>query len=122
MEKLLFIAVIFTTFIMSAQNIVNSEDSKPIYEVENGLVKVTNFYETGEIREQGFYDAENKLTGEWVQFDKNGKETVVANYYKGTKVGKWMVWQGDKMLQLDYEQSRVANVSEWKDTSTLTDN
>ncbi len=115
-------ALLFTSLVLSAQNVVATETPKPVYEVEDGLVKVTNFYETGEIREQGFYDAEKKLTGEWVQFDKNGKKTIVANYYKGAKVGKWLVWQGDKLLQLDYEQSRIANVSEWKDTSTLADN
>ncbi|MEI6866183.1 nicotinic acid mononucleotide adenyltransferase [Flavicella sp.] len=122
MKKLLFIAVIFTSLVISAQNITNIEAPKPVYEVEDGLVKVTNFYVTGEIREQGFYDAEKKLTGEWIQYNKTGKRTIVANYYKGVKVGKWLVWQGDKMLQVDYEQSRVANVSEWKGTSTLADN
>lgn len=115
-------ALLFTSLVLSAQNVAKTDASKPLYEVEDGLVKVTNFYETGEIREQGFYDADKKLTGEWIQYDKTGKRTIVANYYKGAKVGKWLVWQGDKLLQLDYEQSRIANVSEWKDTSTLADN
>ena len=115
-------AFIFTSLVLSAQNIALKEAPKPVYEIEDGLVKVTNFYATGEVREQGFYDANKKLTGEWIQYDKTGKRTVVANYYMGTKVGKWIVWQGDKMLQVDYEQSRIANVSEWKDTSTLADN
>lgn len=115
-------ALLFTSLVLSAQNVAKTDAPKPLYEVEDGLVKVTNFYETGEIREQGFYDADKKLTGEWIQYDKTGKRTIVANYYKGAKVGKWLVWQGDKLLQLDYEQSRIANVSEWKDTSTLADN
>lgn len=122
MKKLLSIAFIFATLVLTAQNLSASETPEPVYEIEDGLVKVTSFYESGEIREQGFYDAERKLTGEWVQFDKTGKKTMVANYYKGAKVGKWLVWQGDKLLQLDYEQSRIANVSEWKDNSTLADN
>ena len=122
MKKLLMTAFIFTSMVLSAQNITGSEVPKSVYEIEDGLVKVTNFHETGEIREQGFYDADKKLTGEWIQYDITGKRTIVANYYKGAKVGKWLVWQGDKLLQLDYEQSRVANVSEWIDTSTLADN
>lgn len=122
MKKLLMITLIFTSLVLTAQNVSAKETPKPLYEIEDGLVKVTNFYESGEIKEQGFYDADKKLTGEWIQFDKTGKRTVVANYYKGAKVGMWLVWQGDKLLQLDYEQSRIANVSEWKDNSTLADN
>ena len=122
MKKLLATLLIFSSIVLSAQNVVASEAPKPVYTVEDGLVKVTNFYETGEIREVGFYDADKKLTGEWIQYNKEGKKTIVANYYKGAKVGKWLVWQGDKLLQLDYEQSRIANVSEWKDNSTLADN
>lgn len=122
MKKLLTIAFIFTSLILSAQNLSAIEAPKSVYEIEDGLVKVTNFYETGEIREQGFYDAEKRLTGKWIQFDKSGKETVVANYYKGAKVGNWFVLQGDVLLQVDYEQSRVANVSKWEDTSILADN
>lgn len=122
MKRFMITAFILSSFILTAQSSITKETVKPIYEVEDGLVKVTKFYETGEIRETGFYDADKKLTGEWIQYDKTGNRTVVANYYKGTKVGKWLVWQGDKILQLDYEQSRIANVSEWKDTSTLADN
>lgn len=122
MKKLFIITFIFSSLLLTAQNAVASEAPKPLYEIEDGLVKVTNYYESGEIKEQGFYDADKKLTGEWIQFDKTGKKTVIANYYKGVKVGKWLVWQGDKLLQLDYEQSRIANVSEWKDNSTLADN
>ena len=40
--------------------------SEPKYEIEDGLVKITNFYSAGEIREYGFYDAERKLKGEWI--------------------------------------------------------
>ena len=116
------ITFIFASLVLTAQNVSATEVPKAVYEIEDGLVKVTHFYESGEIKEQGFYDGDKKLTGKWLQFDKTGKKTTVATYYKGAKVGTWLVWKGDKLLQLDYEQSRVANVSEWQDTSTLADN
>lgn len=59
---------------------------EPKYEIEDGLVKITNFYSTIEIREYAFYDAERKLKAEWIQFDNTGKITIVANYFKGNKV------------------------------------
>ena len=42
--------------------------------------------------------------------------------YKGNKVGKWFVWNQDRLLEVDYENSKVASVSEWKDNSTIADN
>ncbi len=120
MKKLLTIGLVMFAFVMSAQNI--REDKKmenPTYEKVGDLVKVTMFYETGEIKEQGFYDSDNKLTGKWLQFDKDGKKTTVAHYYKGAKVGKWFVWKGDKLLELDYEASRIASVNEWQGSETV---
>jgi len=114
MKKLLMTIVLFASFVLTAQTVVAMEAPKPNYEIEDGFVKVTHYFVSGEIREQGYYDADNKLTGKWIQFDKTGKKTMIASYYKGAKVGKWFVLQGEKWLQLDYEQSRVANVSEWK--------
>jgi antitoxin component YwqK of YwqJK toxin-antitoxin module len=107
-------------FVLNAQSMSNADQiQNPSYEKVGDLVKVTTFYETGEIKEQGFYDADKKLTGKWLQFDKQGKKTTVAHYYKGAKVGKWFVWKGDKLLELDYEASRIASVNEWKGGDTV---
>lgn len=120
MKKLLTIGLVMFAFVMNAQNVREDKTMEnPTYEKVGDLVKVTMFYETGEIKEQGFYDSDNKLTGKWLQFGKNGKKTTVAHYYKGAKVGKWFVWKGDKLLELDYEASRIASVNEWQGSETV---
>ena len=120
MKKILTIVLILFAFVLNAQNMrVVNNTMNPSYEKVGDLVRVTTFYETGEIKEQGFYDADKKLTGKWLQFDKHGKKTTVAHYYKGVKVGKWFVWKGDKLLELDYEASRIASVNEWKGGETV---
>ena len=106
--------LLFASFILTAQNAIAMEVPKPNYEIEEGFVKVTHYFESGEVKEQGYYDANNKLTGKWIQYDKTGEKTMIATFHNGAKVGKWFVKQGNKWLQLDYEQSRVANVSAWK--------
>ncbi len=121
MRLLLLTVFMFSTLLVGAQN--NTTDAiKPVYEKKGDLVKVTLFHDSGEIREQGFYDADKKLTGKWTQFDLTGKKTTIAHYYKGNKVGKWFVWNQDRLLEVDYENSKVASVSEWKDNSTIADN
>ncbi len=120
MKKLLTIGLVMFAFVLNAQNMRLTDNTQnPSYEKVGDLVKVTKFYESGEVKEQGFYDADKKLTGKWLQFDKQGKKTTVAHYYKGAKVGKWFVWKGDKLLELDYEASRIASVNEWNGGETV---
>jgi hypothetical protein len=109
-------------FVSNAQPRYAQNKTKPVFEKEGDLVKITKYYDTGEIKEQGFYDAEKKLTGKWLLFDKAGKKTTIAHYYKGQKVGKWFVWKEERLLELDFENSKIASVSEWKDQSTIADN
>ena len=122
MKKLFITLFVLTSVVLSAQGGAATETIKPVYEKDGDLVKVTFFYETGEVKEQGFYDTDKKLTGKWIQFDTSGKKTTIAHYYKGNKVGKWFVWKGDTLLEVDYEESKIASVSEWKDNSTIADN
>lgn len=120
MKKLFISLFILSAFVLNAQE--TGKNIKPTYKIEGELVKVTKYYSTGEVREEGYYDAEKKLTGKWVQYNKEGKSTVIAHYYKGNKVGKWFVWKNDSLLEVDYEASRVASVNEWKGESTIADN
>lgn len=121
MKKLLAIFVLFSAFALNAQD--SEKNIAPTYEKEGSLVKVTMYYSTGEVKEQGFYDANKKLTGKWEQFSKEGKSITIANYYNGKKVGKWFVWKGDNLLEVDYNtSSQIASVNEWKGESTIADN
>lgn len=120
MKKIILTLFVLSAFILNAQETKNQIE--PTYKIEGELVKVTKYYKTGEVKEEGFYDADKKLTGKWVQFNKEGKSTVIAHYYKGNKVGKWFVWKGESLLEIDYDASRIASVNEWKGESTIADN
>ncbi len=122
MKKALLILFVMSAFIVNAQSSVVKEQKAPKYEKKGDLVKVTFYYETGEVREQGFYDSDKKLSGKWMQFDKEGNKTTIANYYKGDKVGTWLIMNGDHMLEVDYENSKIASVSKLEDKSTIADN
>ncbi len=122
MKKLFTTIFILAAFILNAQGTVLEEVKKPTYEKEGDLVKVTKYFDSGEVKEKGFYDADKKLTGKWMQFNKKGKKTTIAHYYKGKKVGKWFVWKADLLLEVDYEDSKIASVNEWKGESTIADN
>lgn len=108
MRKLLFIASLMV--VMSTQ----AQDVAPSYEKVGDLVKVTNFYEDGSIKEQGFYN--NKIiTGTWTTYDRKGEKTAIAKYENGKKVGKWFMWSKDGLKEIDFKNNTIAHVQSWKE-------
>lgn len=112
MKKLLAIALIFTMTSIYAQ------DKQPTYEVAGDMVKATYYYENGSIKEQGFFK-DKKLEGVWTRFDKKGNKTVIAHYKAGKKVGKWFMWSGKTLKEINYANNAIVSVNSWKQDSRL---
>jgi len=107
MKKLLFI-----TALLIGGNII-AQEVAPKYEKIGDLVKVTNFYEDGSIKEEGFY--KNKvITGTWTTYNQDGEKTAIAKYNNGKKEGKWFLWNEDGLKEIDYKNNVVVNVQSWK--------
>lgn len=64
-----------------------------IVHVKDGQLngKFSEFYETGEMKETGFY-ADGLRDGNWKEFYKGGKIKSKGKYQKGDKVGIWKVF------------------------------
>lgn len=106
MKKLLFIAVLLMMISGTAQEV------SPLYENVEGMVKVTNYYEDGSVKEEGFY--KNKvITGTWITYDKFGNKTAVGNYKNAKKVGKWFISTQEGLKEVDYKNNVIANVQSW---------
>jgi len=93
MKKILMIAAILFSGIVAAQEV------KPTFEKQGNTIKGTYFHENGEIRQQGFYNKEGKLHGEWKSYDATGKKIAMGQYDNGTKTGKWFFWEGEKLSE-----------------------
>lgn len=98
-----------------------SKDVKDKYVLVDDLIEATLYHENGALAQTGFYTKDNKLQGEWVSYDANGKKLAVAQYDKGTKVGTWKFYQGDTMKEVTYANAKIAKVSTWeaKDTRVV---
>ena len=111
MKRYICLLMLLPVFGLSAQK-------SPVYTVKGDLVQVTSYYDTGEIKEQGFYK-DKKLAGEWVLFDKEGNKVVVAQYKNGQKVGKWFFWDKEVLKEVNYKNSKIASVNSWKKGSRV---
>jgi len=87
---------------------------KPNVKIEKtgDLTMSTYYYENGNIEQQGTFNSNGKLHGEWVSYDINGNKLSVGNYENGLKVGTWLFWQDGVKKVVEFKDSKITNVSE----------
>ena len=109
------------TGMLLATGIIFSQHINPKLEAYGQLVKATYFHENGKIRQEGFFK-DGKLEGQWVSYDENGIKTAMAEYARGEKTGKW-IFLGETMLsEVDYRNSRIMNIKNWKQEALVNRN
>jgi len=106
MKKIIIAGLLLITGVLSAQN------SKPKHEIENQIIKSTYFYENGNVKQTGFYK-DGKLHGAWVAYNEDGTKQSMGEYENGQKTGKWFFWTGATLNEVDYSNSRIADIKKW---------
>lgn len=115
MKKLLAIACLL------AVTLVQAQDKEPTYEAVGDQVKATYYYADGSIHKQGFFKNQ-KLTGQWTEFDQKGNKIAVGYYKDGKKVGTWFQWKKDVLRQINYENNVIASVNTWREDTKVAAN
>ena len=107
MKQVMTVAVIFLLSI----NASFAQDIEPTFEKQNELVKATYYYDTGSIKEIGYFKDE-KLHDQWISYNKEGKIKVVALYNEGKKDGKWYVVGENSVKEITYKLNKLIKVEE----------
>lgn len=116
MKNLMILSVMFLGMITYAQGV------KPQFEqLKDGTIQATYFHENGEIAQTGFF-LNKKRHGEWSSFDKKGDKTATAEYNNDKKTGKWFIWNGDKLTEIDYNNNQIASVNVWVNKDPVASN
>ena len=108
MKKLFIAAMLVVSGVISAQ------ENNAKHEVVDQMVKSTFYHDNGQVKQEGFYK-DGKVHGQWVSYDENGKKVAMGQYNEGKKIGKWLFWSGMDLTEVDYTDSRVAQVKKWSD-------
>jgi len=112
-----FIIVFFFSIALFSQ--AQSEKSSPLLEVKGDLILVTFFHENGVIHQQGTFSKEGALNGLWTSYDFQGNKLSQGFYSNGKKTGQWLFWTENALKQVDFVDSKIINVSEWREKSDL---
>ena len=112
MKKYILLTVILFSGVVFAQQI------EPKYEIEGNLVKATYYYDNGQVKQTGFYK-DGKVTGKWISYTETGAKLSLGEYTKGEKTGKWFFWDKNSLNEVDYSNSRVADVKKWSNETLV---
>lgn len=91
----------------------SAQSITPKLEAHGQLVKATYYNAGGLIQQQGFFK-DGKPDGQWVSFDEKGNKKAMGEYANGEKTGKWVFWNDATLSEVEYSDSRVASVKNWK--------
>ena len=106
MKKLVIASVLLVSSLSFAQEV------KPKLEVVNEMVKATYYYDNGQVKQEGYY-LDGKLHGKWMAYNEDGSKQSIGENNKGTKTGKWFFWSDASLSEVDFSDSRIAEVKKW---------
>ena len=106
MKKILIAGLLLSAGVLSAQ----TKDHD--FSIENNIVKATYYYENGNIKQEGSYK-DGKLHGSWTSYNEDGTKLAMGEYKNGMKTGKWLFWTGAVLNEVDYADSRIAEIKKW---------
>lgn len=115
MKKIIIAGLLLSAGIVSAQEV------KPKYDIENQMAKATYYYSNGQVKQEGTYQ-DGKLHGSWVSYNEDGTKQSMGKYENGQKTGKWFFWTGSVLNEVDYTNSRIAEVKKWSQGAVASTN
>ncbi|SDR68621.1 hypothetical protein SAMN04515667_0288 [Formosa sp. Hel1_31_208] len=111
---------IFTILLMLSVTFAFAQEQQKVDLKKDGDVTVATYYhDNGAIEQQGTFNEAGELHGIWTSFDAKGNKVTMGNYHSGKKVGKWLFWSDNSLREVDYVDSKITSVSEWKDKVLL---
>jgi antitoxin component YwqK of YwqJK toxin-antitoxin module len=114
MKKIVLMVVVM---VLSTQVYAQADSQRELVK-KGDVIEAKIFHENGVISQEGQYTLDGKLQGTWISYDLNGNKTAVAKYDKGEKVGTWFFYKGDVLKEVKYTDSKVAQVTTWKEGET----
>ena len=114
MKKTAFLLLfVSTVFCVNAQN-----NELHNFKRANQHIQAEYFHANGSLAQTGTYNLQNQLDGLWTNYDELGTKISQGQYRRGQKVGLWTFFQDDKLVLVEYDNSKIIQVTDL----TITDN
>ena len=106
---------------------VDPGESIPIINfIENNNIKLKyilnthhhGYHVNGNISQTGYF-LDGKNHGDWVSYDLHGNKISEGSFAEGKKVNRWLFWNGDSLIEVDYKDNKILRAKKWKKPELL---
>ncbi|NNJ88067.1 MAG: nicotinic acid mononucleotide adenyltransferase [Eudoraea sp.] len=118
MRKIMY-AVVF--LLMTVYSYGQKEKELSMNE-DTGLIEAVYYHDNGVISQQGTFNLDRKLHGEWISYDDQGTIIAQGSYANGLRTGTWLFWQNDAVKTVEYENNTIASINGVKSADRLVKN
>ncbi len=108
MKKWFLIIITISPIFLFSQSY---ETQKNITIDSKNLIEVEIYHDNGNIYQKGFLK-NNKLHGVLQSYDIDGDLVVLGEFNKGKKNGKWIFWNNDQVIVVNYKNNKILNYLE----------
>jgi antitoxin component YwqK of YwqJK toxin-antitoxin module len=115
-----YIAVLLM-FTLSLSGVYAQQKKVQKLNKETNLIEVTYYYNNDQISQQGTFNLEGKLHGNWISYDEQGEKIAEGSYRNGIKTGKWYFWSNDKVKEIIFDNNSIASITESEKKAQLVD-
>ena len=89
---------------------------------ETNLVEATYYHDNGEVSQEGTFNLEGKLHGDWVSYNEEGVKISEGAYANGVKTGKWFFWSDGMVKEVEFDNNTIATVINKESKKGITKN
>ncbi|QBA63096.1 toxin-antitoxin system YwqK family antitoxin [Muriicola soli] len=115
--------IILLLTICAMTSIVYSQKDRELkLNEETNLIEVKEYHDNGLISQEGTFNLEGQLHGEWVSFNDRGEKISKGSYVNGQRTGKWYFWLGNSVKEVEYSKNAIASIDGVKNKTRLADN
>jgi|AntDeeMinimDraft_4_1070355.scaffolds.fasta_scaffold34693_1 antitoxin component YwqK of YwqJK toxin-antitoxin module len=118
MKKTLIILALLISGAIYAQD-SGSQEKNVDWQAKDNLVQGTYYFDNGTVHQQGTFNQNGKLHGEWVMFDRKGNKTALGTYTNGKKDGKWFFWEENQLTEVDFNSNEIMDVTQWRNQQSI---
>lgn len=112
---------ILLMFALSLTGVYAQQKKEQKLNKETNLIEVTYYHNNDQISQEGTFNLEGKLHGNWISYDEQGVKITEGSYNKGIKTGKWYFWSGDKVKEIIFDNNSIASITESNNKAKVVD-